>query len=138
MDQVPTVDSKVDVNSPPKYRKIWSLIESAGAVDEESGTRLMILRANNKDREMSLNQKSHIDKQSRKEWKLLIERSMKRSVNMSLSQTSNMKIRKVAPQQKDPLIKPRMTDQIQMRSRLRRGNQDLPIHKKRQKVKHTK
>ena len=92
---MPNVDSDVDDNSPPQYRRIWSLIESAGAVDEDcafAGTRLMILRSNNKDREMSLNQKSQMEKQSRKEWQLLIERSMKRSVNMSLSRTLNLKI----------------------------------------------
>ena len=36
------------------------------------------------------------------------------------------------------MIEPRMTDQIQMRSRLRRRNQELPIHKMRKKVKRTK
>lgn len=55
---------------PSKYRKIRSLIEDTGAVDEDcmfAGIRILNVKVNINDRQMSIYQKFQMDKQAHKE-----------------------------------------------------------------------
>ena len=61
MDERPCEDCDVDEDLPPRYKKVWRLIEVAGADDKDcrfAVTRLMILQANIHYRQVSHNQKS--------------------------------------------------------------------------------
>jgi hypothetical protein len=109
----------MDDDLPPQYRKEWNIIEVDWADDKDcrfAGIRVMILRANINDWQMSLNNKSQKNKQCHNEWQLLIERLKKRSVNMSSSQKSNLQTRTVA--WNTLMIEPWMTNLIQTHSRL--------------------
>jgi hypothetical protein len=79
----------------PAYRKIWSMMEAAGIVDQGRlfiGHQLLQFRANVQDRTLSMHKRSLMDKQSLKEWVQLKKKSIHRSMNSTESQRSNLSI----------------------------------------------
>ena len=83
-----------------------------------------------------------MDKQSRKEWAQLKKKSMQRSMNSSLSQRSNVLAKQ--GQSNLPVTPNRNKTEhgasyaIAARTRLRRRDRDLPMHKVKPKVKRPK
>lgn len=126
----------------PQFRKIWSLMDAVGIQQEDSkfvGMRILYMRAEAQDKQLTLSQKRAMDSQSKKDWSSLYSHSEKRSLNSTESQRRNLKRKQNAdssvpstpqPNKKLRVVTPSPDHCVSGRTRLRRNQQVLPIKMK--------